>query len=81
MSVHDIGFIDALYQWQMLGISPEIIFIGIEPEDMSSWGSELSNCLKDKIPKLKALIVNELINKAIIITEKNNYFKLFYINK
>ena len=69
-SVHDIGFIEALDQWKMLGINPEIIFIGIEPKDMSSWGMELSDCLKDKVPKLIALIVKELIKYAIIITDK-----------
>jgi hydrogenase maturation protease len=69
-SVHDIGFIEALDQWKMLGINPEIIFFGIEPEDMSSWGMELSDCLKDKVPKLIDLIVKELIKYAIIITDK-----------
>jgi hydrogenase maturation protease len=46
MSVHDIGFIEALDQWQLLGIKPDIIFIGIEPEDMSSWAMELKDCIK-----------------------------------
>jgi len=69
-SVHDIGFIEALDQWKMLGINPEVIFFGIEPKDMSSWGMELSDCLKDKVPKLIALIVKELIKYAIIITDK-----------
>ena len=70
MSVHDIGFLEALDQWKMLGINPEIIFFGIEPEDDGSRGIELSDCLKDKVPKLIALIVKELIKKAIIITDK-----------
>jgi hydrogenase maturation protease len=70
VSVHDIGFIEALDQWQMLGINPEIIFIGIEPEDMSSWGMELSDCIKTKILRLIDLIINELNNRAINVNEK-----------
>jgi hydrogenase maturation protease len=70
MSVHDIGFIEALDQWQMLGINPDIIFIGIEPEDMSSWGRELSDCIKIKIPHLIDLIIQELKKLSIITKEK-----------
>jgi hydrogenase maturation protease len=70
MSVHDIGFIEALDQWQMLGINPEVIFIGIEPEDMSSWGMELSDCIKTKTPRIIDLIILELKKLSINVKEK-----------
>lgn len=70
MSVHDIGFIEALDQWQLLGINPEVIFIGIEPEDMSSWGMELSDCIKIKTPRLIELLIKELKRLAINVKVK-----------
>ena len=60
----------ALDQWKMLGINPEIIFIGIEPEDMSSWGMELSDCIKNKMPKLIELITHELRSNGIEVIDK-----------
>ncbi len=74
-SVHDIGFITALDEWKILGIEPEIIFFGIEPKDMSSWSMDLSDCIRDKIPKLIGLIINELKTEGVKAIEKN-YAKL-----
>jgi hydrogenase maturation protease len=65
VSVHDIGFLEALDQWKIMGINPEVIFLGIEPEDMSSWGMELSDCIKTKIPILIDMVINEIKKLAI----------------
>ena len=70
LSVHDIGFMEALDQWKMIGINPEIIFFGIEPEDMSSWGMELSACITAKVPRLIELIIDELKKYKINVKEK-----------
>jgi hydrogenase maturation protease len=70
LSVHDLGFFEALEHWKMLGIDPEVIFFGIEPEDMASWGFDLTPCIQDKMPKLVALL-NELLRAdGITVTEK-----------
>jgi hydrogenase maturation protease len=69
MFAHDVGFLEALEQWKVLGIEPDIVFIGIEPQDMSSWGMELSICIKNKISKLIDIIIKELKNNGINVVE------------
>ena len=70
LSVHDLGFFEALEHWKMLGIDPEVIFFGIEPEDMASWGFDLTPCIQDKMPKLVALLIEQLRADGITVTEK-----------
>jgi hydrogenase maturation protease len=70
LSVHDLGFFEALEHWKMLGIDPEVIFFGIEPEDMASWGFDLTPCIQDKMPKLVALLNEQLRADGITVTEK-----------
>jgi hydrogenase maturation protease len=70
LSVHDLGFFEALEQWKMLGINPEVIFFGIEPEDMNSWGFDLTPSIQNKIPKLVALVIDQLQVDGIVVTEK-----------
>ena len=70
LSAHDIGFLDAIEQWKLLGVSPEVIFLGIEPYDMSSWGMELSDCIINKMPLLMELILEELKKEGVTISEK-----------
>jgi len=70
LSVHDLGFFEALEQWKMLGINPEVIFFGIEPEDMNSWGFDLTPSIQNKLPKLVALVIDQLQGDGIVVTEK-----------
>jgi hydrogenase maturation protease len=65
LSAHDIGFIEVLQQWHMAGVSPEIVFFGIEPEDMSSWGTELTATIQAKIPRLVELVLQELHDSGV----------------
>jgi len=52
------------------GNEPEVIFIGIEPEDMYSWGFDLTPCIQDKMPKLVSLVIEQLRADGITVTEK-----------
>ena len=70
LSVHNLGFFEALEHWKMLGIEPEVIFFGIEPEDMASWGFDLTPCIQGKMPKLVALVIEQLRANGITVIEK-----------
>ena len=70
LSAHDIGFLEVIEQWKLMGVLPEVIFLGIEPYDMSSWGMELSDCISNKMPRLIELILDELKKEGVTITEK-----------
>ncbi|MEI6125323.1 MAG: HyaD/HybD family hydrogenase maturation endopeptidase [Pseudomonadota bacterium] len=65
VSVHDVGFLEVLNQWKMLGVCPAVVFFGIEPYDISSFDMSLSSLMQEKIPKLVGLILEELKNDGI----------------
>lgn len=65
LSAHDIGFMEVLEQWQLSGVSPEVVLFGIEPEDISSWGTELTATVQAKVPRLVELVLQELHNSGI----------------
>lgn len=59
-SLHDLGVIEALKVSAVLDRIPkEIIFIGVEPEDITP-KMELSSAVKKEIPKIMKVILSEL---------------------
>ncbi len=60
LSLHQMGLIDILQMAELTGAKPKTIIIGIQPKDISSWSLDLSDEIKDAIPKVKDLIFEEL---------------------
>ena len=60
LSVHQVGVLEALNQVKLLGKEQKVTFIGIEPQDISPWGMELTPVIAEKIPKLITLVLKEL---------------------
>jgi hydrogenase maturation protease len=60
MSLHEMNLIDILQMAEMTGAKPETVIIGVQPKDASSWSLELSDEVKAVIPKVKALVIEEL---------------------
>jgi hydrogenase maturation protease len=59
-TAHGIDFSDVVMTAHMLGTKPkEIVFIGIEPEDMNE-GLELSPLIARRIPAIIELVMREL---------------------
>jgi hydrogenase maturation protease len=58
-SAHGIDFSDVVSIADFLGNKPEIIFLGIEPEDLSV-GMELSEGTEKNIPVLINLVIKEI---------------------
>jgi hydrogenase maturation protease len=70
VSAHDVGFLEVLEQWKVIGFSPEVIFFGIEPQDISNLSMELSDCVQEQVPKLVGLLIEELQKNGIEVYEK-----------
>ena len=60
LSVHQVGVQEALRQVKLLGKQQKVVFIGVEPQDISPWGMELSPVIEEKTPKLITLVLEEL---------------------
>ncbi len=62
VSLHQISLIDVLNMAELTGGKPQTIIIGVQPKDVSSWSTELSDELRAVIPKVKDLVFEELRN-------------------
>lgn len=58
-SLHDVQVLDIVKQANLMGYYPEVMIIGIEPEEIY-FDLELSNTIKEQIPKIKQIILEEL---------------------
>jgi len=59
-SLHQISLIDVLRMAELTGGKPKTVIIGVQPRDVTSWSLDLSDELKEVIPKVKDLIFEEL---------------------
>jgi len=60
VSVHELGLEQSLEMMRLMGGEPrEIVIIGIEPKEID-WGTELSAELKQKIPEVINVVLNEI---------------------
>jgi len=65
-SLHEVGLIENLKLAQALGGPSEVTIIGVEPAEMG-WGLELSPVLKEKLPQILKLVLEE--GNALLRTE------------
>jgi hydrogenase maturation protease len=59
-SLHQAGLLETLAYAEMLGKRPETVVIGVEPADISPWGLELTETLKDRIPDVTGCVLREI---------------------
>ena len=65
LSIHQMGVLEALNEVKLLGKEPKVTFIGVEPEDISPWGMDLSPVIEEKIPEIITLVLKELSERGI----------------
>ncbi|MBD3289872.1 hydrogenase maturation protease [candidate division KSB1 bacterium] len=66
-SVHQIGILEVINLSSLIGKTPKTTVIGVEPKSIST-GMELSQQIKEKIPRVIEIIFEELNLKAAIDT-------------
>ena len=59
-SLHQTGLLETLAYAEMLGNRPETVVIGVEPADISPWGLELTETLKDRILNVTGCVLQEI---------------------
>lgn len=63
-SLHQMGLLETLSMLEKMGHKPNsTVIIGIEPKEIT-WGLELSKEIKEKIPEIIELVLNEVSKDA-----------------
>ncbi len=63
MSLHQITLLEVLKLAEMMGSKPHTVILGIEPKDID-WGEGLSDEIKEKVPALVNLVLEEIKGKT-----------------
>ncbi len=59
-TAHDVEFIDVITMCSLQGHNPKITIFAISPEDISNVGMDISSPLKNAIPRLESLVLEEI---------------------
>jgi hydrogenase maturation protease len=59
-SLHQLDLVETLAYAEMVGTRPEAVIIGIEPEDISPWGLELTTTIQGRFSEMCARVVAEI---------------------
>lgn len=59
-SIHQVSFIDAWTMARLLGPAPDIVIIGVEPEDMATPHVGLTATIEARLPDIEELVLAEL---------------------
>ncbi len=59
-SLHQLNLVETLAYAEMLGNRPDAVIIGIEPEDISPWGTEMTDTVRVRVPELIAGVLKEI---------------------
>lgn len=59
-SMHQVSFLETIAYAEFLGILPEVVLVGCQPENLSAWGIELSAAVAAAKPEMMMMVVDEI---------------------
>ena len=59
-SLHQLDLVETLAYAEVLGHRPSAIIIGIEPADISPWGTELTQVVENRLDELCSMVLSEI---------------------
>ena len=60
-SLHQLDLVEALAYAEILGHRPTAVIIGIEPADISPWGTELTETVRGRFDELCSNVLDEIV--------------------
>lgn len=69
-SIHQITFLEAWTIARILGPVPEVIIVGIEPEDMSTPHVGLTPTVQARLPDIEGVVLGELARLGVVPERK-----------
>lgn len=65
-SAHEVKFADVLCKSEMMGECPEMTFLCIVPQAYKDMNLEMTPIIKEKIPVMEKLLLEELASRGIV---------------
>ena len=59
-SLHELNLVEALAYAELLGNRPQAVIVGIEPEDISPWGMEMTETIRSRFDEVCAAVLEEI---------------------
>ncbi|MDY6908404.1 MAG: HyaD/HybD family hydrogenase maturation endopeptidase [Thermodesulfobacteriota bacterium] len=59
-SIHQLDLLETLAYAEILGKRPAVVVVGVEPGDLSPWGTELTGAVASKVPELIRCVLDEI---------------------
>lgn len=59
-SLHQLNLVEALAYSEILGHRPQAVIIGVEPQDISPWGMELTAIVEARVAELCSRVLAEI---------------------
>jgi hydrogenase maturation protease len=59
-SLHEADLVDTLAYAEMLDKRPQAIIVGVEPQDISPWGLELTETVQAQLPEMVRRVLEEI---------------------
>ncbi len=70
-SLHQLDLVETLAYAEMLEKRPSAVVVGIEPEDMSPWGMELTEIVQARLPDICSKVLEEIAAAGGTFTPRN----------
>ncbi len=72
-SLHQADLLECLTLAGVMGSLPETVIVGVEPEDISPWGLELSVPVFESLDGMETMVLNELRQWGATLTLREGY--------
>lgn len=69
-SLHQLDLVETLVYSEMMGKRPEAVIIGVEPADISPWGTEMTEIVQSRMPEMCSRVLGEIESAGGAYTSK-----------
>ena len=70
-SLHEVGFPEILAACRALGKAPDIVVVGVEPEDIETPSLDLTPAIQARMDEISAMVLEELDRLGAAYWERN----------
>jgi hydrogenase maturation protease len=69
-SLHQLDLVETLVYAEMMGKRPDAVIIGVEPADISPWGTEMTEIVQSRLPEMCSRVLREIESAGGTYTPK-----------